>query len=262
MSDTKVFRLWSEDEMAWLKTNYGPKGGRACGEHLGRTEMAVRRQANKLGLHVAYKYRAANCRIAATYTKSPEYEAAFKLADRQEGATRREMFPAETSEDCERHSTAISRRIRLGRMHRRYGVVNDAVEVRYFNVIEHADAWSMHTSRSEASAVMLAARKLVKRERTDFERARDREYKAKKRAERPRVLTTKLGANNKPQFQSPLKLKDKEQRVAVVAEIDYSRAKVTVIPAPPPRFAADPSTRVPGGFANQGIGRYLDEVAS
>lgn len=49
-----------------------------------------------------------------------------------------------------------------------------------------------------------------------------------------------------------------------VAEVDYSRAKVTVCPAPAftHRYQAQRGEPVIGGFSAAGVGRYLSEASS
>lgn len=43
-------RTWSEEEVSWLRANYGKMGTKACAGHLGRTSASVKVKARTLGL--------------------------------------------------------------------------------------------------------------------------------------------------------------------------------------------------------------------
>lgn len=82
--------------------------------------------------------------------------------------------------------------------------------------------------------------------------------------EQPSDETTSLqvGKKNKPQFNPPMPGKKKKGSLPIEAPgIDYSRAKITVAPVHPGRYA--PDADAPGlGLRKLRIGEYLDGVAA
>ena len=71
-----------------------------------------------------------------------------------------------------------------------------------------------------------------------------------------KVLTKAPGPAALTSYQAPVAVKTKKP----IGEVDMSRAKVTICPSAghDPRYQVAPGTRVLGGFATTGIGRYMD----
>lgn len=74
-----------------------------------------------------------------------------------------------------------------------------------------------------------------------------------------KVLAKPLGPAELTGYQPPL-----VKATKLRGDVDMSRAKVTICPSAghDPRYQVEPGTRVLGGFATAGIGRYMEGVAA
>lgn len=226
-----------------VKTQYATLGPKRLAEQLGVKPSRIKYIAGQLGLRCPHRPVIVTDEMRRIHqlASTPTGKTFAELSGSDSGTTPYSLVVGQV-ERMDRPSAAL-------RVYRRAAMVNGRVSVRVFADQAHADAFSPHERAIDLQRAMSG----------EFEERRKERDREAAKAKRMREARQKTRATRGDRAVPPA---DEKPSIAKEQHIDYSRARVISVPAPRGRYEIDPDTRVLGGFATQGIGRYLDKVAA